>query len=249
MYQKKEGRLASMPLYHMAVMPTVYFSVLRSGFKVFLMCRFTLKKSLRNIVRHQIMVWYCWGSTIKARPSEVSQGIVGGGSSFCIGMGDDKFVASGTYVGTELLTSYKEITCFVTIFLYPLDDDTASVGYSLPGIYLKLSSEAILTLLTLLDPNKPVYERIISADWKTDEFFYMLVDGILWTVVPPELENVLLFYPLIVDAAVVGTEALDNCGECATELPRVYVVRSFLCLRDEEVKIYLAQRPAKYKCL
>lgn len=52
--QKKERRLVSMPLYHMAVIPTVHFSALRSGFKVFLMRRFVLKKFLRNIARHQI---------------------------------------------------------------------------------------------------------------------------------------------------------------------------------------------------
>lgn len=42
----------------------------------------------------------------------------------------------------EPLTSHKETTCFATTFPYPLDDDTASVGYPLPGIDLKLVDDA-----------------------------------------------------------------------------------------------------------
>lgn len=128
---------------------------------------------------------------------------------------------------------------------------------------------------TSFDPNKPAHEKLTSADWDMDGFFhtgdiaYMkgpdagehagkwyivdrkkeLIKVRGFQVAPPELENVLLGHPRIVDAAVVGTEALDNRGESATELPRAYVVRSSPSLRAEEVKIYLAQRLAKYKRL
>lgn len=52
--QKKERRLVPMPLYHMAVIPTVHFSALRNGVKTFLMRRFELQKFLRNIAKYEI---------------------------------------------------------------------------------------------------------------------------------------------------------------------------------------------------
>ena len=71
-----------------------------------------------------------------------------------------------------------------------------------------------------------------------------------WQVAPAELEAVLLSHPKIFDAAVLGVKVGDN------EAPRAFVVRT-PCpsaekeewIEEEEVKIYMRERLAKYKSL
>lgn len=68
-------------------------------------------------------------------------------------------------------------------------------------------------------------------------------------VAPPEIEQVLLSHPLIVDAAVIGIRTTGGDGE----LPRAYVVKRVgeesEALGEKEVKEWCGERLARYKAL
>ena len=70
-------------------------------------------------------------------------------------------------------------------------------------------------------------------------------------VAPPEIEAVLLAHPDIMDCAVIG---IKLSPDDVSEHPRAYVVMRKVAgkntsLTEEEVKIYVTQRLAKYKRL
>lgn len=69
-------------------------------------------------------------------------------------------------------------------------------------------------------------------------------------VAPPELEAVLLSHPHIIDAAVIGVKPSKDDS---SEFPRAYVVRrdspEGKSLDADAVKVYMAERLAKYKRL
>lgn len=66
-------------------------------------------------------------------------------------------------------------------------------------------------------------------------------------VAPPELEEVLLTHPQIIDCAVIGVKYSED-----TELPRAYVVRRLgtgAGLSADDVKKWIADRLSSYKRL
>jgi acyl-CoA synthetase (AMP-forming)/AMP-acid ligase II len=73
-------------------------------------------------------------------------------------------------------------------------------------------------------------------------------------VAPPELENVLLTHPLIIDAAVIGvpsSHGIKVMEERGGERPRAYVVKrpgpDGDALTPADVKAFCAMRLARYK--
>jgi hypothetical protein len=65
-----------------------------------------------------------------------------------------------------------------------------------------------------------------------------------WQVSPAEIECVLVQHPDVVDAAVIGINALDGSGE----IPRAFVVRKEQRKLDEkDIMTFLAGRLARYK--
>jgi len=94
---------------------------------------------------------------------------------------------------------------------------------------------------------------IVYCDGKTKKWYVVdrkkeLIKVRGFQVAPPELENVLLSHPHIVDAAVIGVK---HHVEKDVELPRAYVVKrahpESLSLDEKAVKEYCGTKLAKYK--
>ncbi|RFU29404.1 hypothetical protein B7463_g6937, partial [Scytalidium lignicola] len=87
----------------------------------------------------------------------------------------------------------------------------------------------------------------ITKKWYMVDRKKELIKVRAFQVAPPELEEILLSHPDIIDAAVIGVDFPER----ATELPRAYVVvdPQRATLTEEEVKKYVAERVVKYKWL
>ncbi|KAK5991639.1 Phenylacetyl-CoA ligase epaB [Cladobotryum mycophilum] len=203
----EEKRIVPLPLYHMASIPSSHFSALRDGVKTFIMRRFELRGYLRNIQKYQItelllvppMVMAIINNTHLLNDPNYSLDSIRNGIGGAAPLRKEPQQKLKALLRKKTpwaqIWAMTETTCFATMFPYPLDDDTGSVGYPLSGIDLKLVDEegndiskpdtpgelcirgptvirGYLDASVPFDSDNPGREKLLRSDWDADGFFH-----------------------------------------------------------------------------
>ncbi|KAL2026323.1 hypothetical protein VTO58DRAFT_102303 [Aureobasidium pullulans] len=170
----------------------------------------------------------------------------------------------------------SETSCIASCTYWPEFERTGSVGRFLPGIDAKVvgesGSEVSDGMRGELCVRGPTITRgyvnnpeARARDWDQDGYFhtgdivYQDQSTELWYVVdrkkelikvrgfqvsPAEIEAALVSHPLVQDVAVIGVDGGED-----GELPRAYVIRKDNTLSESDLKVWSAERLAKYKWL
>ncbi|THW73602.1 acetyl-CoA synthetase-like protein [Aureobasidium pullulans] len=170
----------------------------------------------------------------------------------------------------------SETSCIASCTYWPEFEHTGSVGRFLPGIDAKVvdesGSEVPDGMRGELCVRGPTITRgyvnnpeARARDWDQDGYFhtgdivYQDQSTELWYVVdrkkelikvrgfqvsPAEIEAALVSHPLVQDVAVIGVDGGED-----GELPRAYVIRKDNTLSESDLKVWSAERVAKYKWL
>ncbi|THW35475.1 acetyl-CoA synthetase-like protein [Aureobasidium pullulans] len=170
----------------------------------------------------------------------------------------------------------SETSCIASCTYWPEFEHTGSVGRFLPGIDAKVvdesGSEVPDGMRGELCVRGPTITRgyinnpeARARDWDQDGYFhtgdivYQDQSTELWYVVdrkkelikvrgfqvsPAEIEAALVSHPLVQDVAVIGVDGGED-----GELPRAYVIRKDNTLSESDLKVWYAERLARYKWL
>ncbi|KAF2102466.1 acetyl-CoA synthetase-like protein [Rhizodiscina lignyota] len=277
--------LYPLPQFHVSTVPGVHASPFRSGHVAYIMRRFELEAYLAAIKRFQInylgmvppLVMAIINSPLRHKYSLKSIRRVGCGAAPLDKGSQLQFKAlcapGCTFTQVWGMT---ETTSALSMFYYPEDDDTGSVG----------SQFMANTDVMLLDENgnditdfdvrgelcvrgptvingyynnpKANAESFIGDGWfKTGDILYCDGKSKLWyielikvrgfQVAPPELEEVILAHPDVADCAVIGIKMSKLSQD---ESPRAYVVRQpGAKITAEDIKKVISDTLASYKAL
>ena len=142
-----QRRLIPVPMFHVAVVPTMHFSPLKNGIKVFIMRRFELETYLQNLEKHKItemttvppMVIAMINSALITKHNLSSVKHITCGAAPLKKEPQARLTAlvNKDAIFTQVW-GMTETTCVVTNFPYPEADSTGSVGRPLPGMDIKL---------------------------------------------------------------------------------------------------------------
>ncbi|KAF7193565.1 Acyl-CoA synthetase ACTT5 [Pseudocercospora fuligena] len=277
--------LFPLPLFHVATVPAVHCGPLRRGNTSYIMRRFELESFLAAVEKYEIsllgmvppLVIAIINSPLRHKYSLKSVRRIGCGAAPLDKDSGEKLkdLCGPDCTFTQVLGS-TETTGVFTLFYYPDEDDTGSVGNIwFPNSDVKLiddegndvtdydvQGELCVRGPSIIDgyfdnpkANAESWDQdgfyktgdIVYCDGKTKKWYIELIKVRGFQVAPPEVEGVLLSHPDIVDVAVIGLPAPANSD---AELPRAYVVREpGSDITEDDVHKLVAERLAAYKKL
>jgi acyl-CoA synthetase (AMP-forming)/AMP-acid ligase II len=255
--------LVPLPMFHAAIGPRVHTTVLKNGQVTYIMRRFEVEPYLQYIQKYQVtdlllVTAMAIGLAMFLRQKKYSLETLKQVAVGAAALGKDTQAELRGHLnpGSSVIQVYglTETTCLLTMFDYPNDDDTGSVGYVLPGMEVKLVDDAgkdisgydVVGEMCVRGPtvvlgyfNDPEANR---SSYDSDGFFHtgdvMYCDGKtkLWYVVDrkKELIKVRGFQvapPEIEGILLTHRDIVDSAvigipvGGIDGELPRAYVVR------------------------
>ncbi|EER39172.1 adenylate-forming enzyme AfeA [Histoplasma capsulatum H143] len=282
------SRVIALPCFHAAAVPSTHVGALKAGHTLYIMRRFELLPFLEAADKYNVTdvstVPPMAVAIVKSPYAKASylkktrNGAVGAApldkdvqSAFRSIMGP-----GATYTQVWGMT---ETTCIATMFRYPENDDTGSVGRPVASLEMKAKTSPPTTCAaksacaaprSSKDTSKTPSANAQSFDgewFKTGDIGYCDEKTKKWYIIdrkkelikvrgfqvaPPELEAVLLSHPLIMDAAVIGVSFKGGEKE-KIEHPRAYVVRqpgpASQKLTEKELQEFAGAKLARYKYL
>ena len=281
-------RLVALPMFHAATAPSVHISPLRGGHPQVIMRRFDPVLYLEYADRHQVTDFTMvppLATVIINHPMPLAEKrqllknvkhiFIGAAPLDAVTQSRFKTLLPESTPFTQVF-GMTETSCFASIFPYPEQDTTGSVGRFIPNLDVKLIDDegrditAYDTIgeLAIRGPTiTPGYvgvprERDFDAEgyFRTGDVMYMDKKTKLWYIVDRKKELIKVrgfqVAPAELEGVLLDHPSIRDAaviavkGADGSELPRAYVVkRQGVSLKEEEITAWIAGKLSKYKHL
>ncbi|KAF1841669.1 AMP-binding enzyme [Cucurbitaria berberidis CBS 394.84] len=282
-------RLVALPMFHAATAPSTHISPLRAGHPQFIMRRFEPTAFLDNVKKFQItdlILVPPQVTSLLSHPLPVTRKqdrlksvkcVYGGGAPLDSHTQSHFQTLLPTGSPFTQIWAMTETCCFASLFPYPEDDDTGSVGRFLPNIDVKILDDEGNEITTLDQPGELAirgptvtkgYVGVARAkDFDAEGYFrtgdVMYVHGKtgLWYIIDRKKDLIKVRGFQVAPAELEGV-LLEHPGVADvavigakshggnSESPRAYIVRKAdVELEEGEVKQWVEAKLAKYKSL
>lgn len=285
------NRLIALPMFHAATAPSTHTSPLRSGHEQYIMRRFEVNAFLENCEKFKVtdltlvppMVTAIVSSPLpkqeKERKLRFTRAALAGAAPLDKSMQARFQALLPTSSPFTQIWAMTETSCFASLFYYPEDDDTGSVGKFVPNIDVKLvdengndisgydvRGELCVRGPTVINGYVGVpRDRDFDSEgyFRTGDILYCNKETGLWYIVDRKKELIKVrgfqVAPAELEGVLFDHPAVVDAAvigvmsaEGDSELPRAYVVRKKSGgsdLKERAVVEWIEKRLTKYKRL
>ena len=283
-------RLVALPMFHAATAPSTHFSPLRAGHPQFIMRRFDPSAFFDHVEKYEVtdlILVPPQVTSLLSNPLPLAQKqqklrsvkVAQGGGAPLDAHTQNRFQSTLLPKGSPFtqIWAMTETSCFASIFPYPEDDDTGSVGRFLPNIDVKLLDDSGREITASDQPGELAIrgptvtmgyvgvprERDFDAEgyFRTGDVMYVNGKTGLWYIIDRKKELVKVrgfqVAPAEIEGVLLEHPAISDVAvigvknaDGSSELPRAYVVKKGdVVLEEAEVKQWVETKLAKYKRL